>query len=414
MHISIPSSIALTLTLLFAPAPAWGGVAGAGGIPDYDFQWSTIGDPGNPAYEGPHDADMRILGRGDVDYEYRMSTREVTTAQWIEFVNTFSTQSQTLSAQFSDFHSQGDMTDPSYNGPGHRYQVNPLPGAADMPVTGMSFRNASLYTNWLHHGKPSDFALIQSGAYDASTFGVAPGDGFTGLSDQVVRSPGAKFWIPNASEWKKATHWDPNKDGPGAGGWWENQYSSDTAPVPGLPGEPGAQTSAGVELQLHVVFGIPLGSYPDAVSPWGLLDTSGAASELLEGWWEPEAPFTSLPFTGQDAGPIGFGSRLDKVVGFGTFTGGDGGHPNIGLRIASAVPALSSVFVLCGGTTWLSSRRKRACIRRRQDYLFMQPRAHNHDDHRSADARFQASGSSEDSPLTVRSVRLSVQSYRSA
>ena len=349
--------IAAACVTFLAPALVYSSVPG-GTVPDYDFQWSTIGDPGNPGYYGPGSGDLSRLGRGDVDYEYRMSTREVTTAQWIEFVNTFSTQSQALSTRFSGFLSQGEMSDPTYDGPGRRYQVNSLPGAADMPVTNISFRTAALYANWLHHGKPSDFGAIQDGAYDASTFGEAPGEGYTGLSDQVVRSPGAKFWIPNSSEWKKATYWDPNKDGPGAGGWWENQYSSDTAPVPGLPGEPGAQTSAGLDLQSHILFAIPLGSYPDVQSPWGLLDTSGAASELLEGWWESQAPFSSLPFTGQDAGRISTGSRLDRVVGFGTFTGGDSGDPDVGLRIASAVPAPSSVFVLCGGTTIPFSRRR--------------------------------------------------------
>lgn len=61
--------------------------------PDYGYQWATITHPGNrhvnaqegpnfhPPYSGPN---LRI---GRVDYIYRIATTEVTTGQYLEFVN---------------------------------------------------------------------------------------------------------------------------------------------------------------------------------------------------------------------------------------------------------------------------------------------------------------------------------------
>jgi len=48
----------------------------------------TSGASGSPAYKGP-DPTGRVTGRGSVGYEFKLSRTEVTTAQWVEFYNTF-------------------------------------------------------------------------------------------------------------------------------------------------------------------------------------------------------------------------------------------------------------------------------------------------------------------------------------
>ncbi|MCA9274260.1 MAG: hypothetical protein KDA31_14590, partial [Phycisphaerales bacterium] len=54
--------------------------------PDYGFNFITIGDVGNAAYDGPDQRGV-VTGRGSVDYEYRIARTEVTTGQFVEFLN---------------------------------------------------------------------------------------------------------------------------------------------------------------------------------------------------------------------------------------------------------------------------------------------------------------------------------------
>lgn len=147
------------------------------------------------------------------------------------------------------------------------------------PVFGLSWRDAAMYANWMHNDRNSDPASLWGGAYGTSTWNDHPATQFT---DQLTHEPGARFWIPTLDEWMKATFYDPNRHGDGSGGWWRYCSSSDDPPVPGLPGVPGATTSAGIDLPDLTVFDLPLGSYPSALSPWGLLDTSSGAAEWLE------------------------------------------------------------------------------------------------------------------------------------
>lgn len=237
-----------------------------------DIDWVVIGDPNNVAYHNQWGG--VVDGRGSVPYEYRIGRYEVTTAQWMEFVNTFSTQSDDM-RHFGIPFSWGAIADGEYNGPGTRWKINPwMPDAASHPVHGIDWRIAARFCNWLHNGKSSDLSTIEDGAYDAGTFSLN-GDGT--FNDQATRHPGARFWIPSLDEWAKAAHYDPNYDGPGRGGWWIYPGGSDDALVPGHPGE--GDTSATLYLEGEH---IPLGAYGHVASPWGLLDLSGGTMEWTE------------------------------------------------------------------------------------------------------------------------------------
>lgn len=237
-----------------------------------DLDWVVIGDPGNPAYPGGPEGEL--AGRGSVDYVYRISRLEVTSAQWLEFINIFAPQ--------SDNH--GGFLRPSFSGirpvpgaPSGVYELDPyIENAAMVPVYGLTWREVAYYVNWLHNDKSPEWDAIMSGAYDASTFG----DDYPYFTDQQVHSPGAKFWIPTIDEWLKAGYYDPNMFGNHQGGWWSFPGSSDIPLIPGVPGE--GETSAGeFETPLWAIY-FPLGSYPYVQSPWGLLDVSGGAREWLE------------------------------------------------------------------------------------------------------------------------------------
>ncbi|GIK19400.1 MAG: hypothetical protein DYG93_12220 [Leptolyngbya sp. PLA2] len=115
----------------------------ASGAEDYDFDWVTIGAVGNEPYLGdsPFGPDY-AYGRGRVDSEYRIGRTEVTTGQWLEFVSTFSTQSDDMKTFARPFF-WGAETDPTYDGPGQRYRLRGNMATPELlPVGEISWREA--------------------------------------------------------------------------------------------------------------------------------------------------------------------------------------------------------------------------------------------------------------------------------
>lgn len=321
--------------------------------PSYDFDFATIGVPGNAAYPGGPGPFPPMAGRGSVGYEYRISKMETTTAQWLEFVNTYSV----LGGSWTTFAQPvfwGAVIDPTYSGPGRRYVLNPgIPDADRLPVASITWRDAAQYCNWLHNDKAPTLAAIQNGAYDASTFGnTGPLGTFT---DQRQHHPDAKFWIPMFDEWMKAAHYDPNRFGPGQEGWWDYSYRSDTPPVPGLPGA--GQTSAGLELGAFQEWAIPVGAYPSMASPWGLMDTSGAATEWTEEITDPVHPLWR-GIKGSAAGSAQFGVDPEAAWGWADAFPWSSGHFS-GLRVASSVPSPGTGLVLTVMIVPFLRRRRR-------------------------------------------------------
>lgn len=295
---------------------------------EHGIEFSTIGDPGNPAYQdGPDDPLIEgflhnsINGRGSVPYRYRMSTSEIDTADYLAFYNTFSTQSDALNSLLRPG-TTGFTLDPFYSGPGDRYRLREtLPDAAAAPIS-ISWRQAAMLTNWLHNDRSSDPSAIRNGAYDVSTF-TRNDDG--SFNDQPTRHPDAKFWIPNLDEYIKAVHYDPDKGGRGPG-WWAFPHSSDEPAVSGLPGE--GETIRGVTQEAFRAFfdndlltssGLPNGLYPDTQSPWGLIDVLGGEIEYIEDYFDSDvlAPLGQRfrSYKGLDNNFIEFGATPSYPAG---------------------------------------------------------------------------------------------------
>ena len=311
------------------------------GTPGYDFDWVTISDPKNSAYEGGPFG--QLAGRGSVDYLYRIGRFEVTSGQWLELLNTFGIVGDPHGFRFTS--SDGIQQDFSYGGPGIQFKlIDELPNAAMIPVVGISWRKFARYVNWLHNDKAPTLEALDSGAYDTSTWGQDPDTNL--FTDAATHEPGAKFWIPTIDEWLKAAHYDPNRYGAGQGGWWQYSNGSNAPLIAGPPGI--GQTSAGYVAgpgELSEFF-IPLGSYPEVQSPWGLLDVSGGAAEWTEDWLFPEFP-RYRTINGAPAGEWLFsGIDLDLIYRH------TDGLPHLnglgvgGLRIASA--AIPDVVVFEG------------------------------------------------------------------
>ena len=344
-----------TVVSLLVGIGALVGSAQAGPVPDYDFDWAVIGDINNPAMDGA-DIDYSMRGRGSVGYRYRISKNEVTTAQWLEFVNSYSTQSDKM-RWFGAPSFWGARLDSSYSGPGNRWVLRTdVENASRLPVFSISWRDAARYVNWLHNGKGTSLSAIANGAYDTSTFTEQDDGDFITFNDQRTRSAGARFWIPSLDEWVKAAHYEPrNLDGTG-GRWWRYVDGGEDILVPGLP-EDGGQTTVGMEAFSNGewIFDKPLGMYEDVVSPWGLLDVSGGASEWTE---EIEGIGGRAEHRVYDGGPAGGWpgqiDRLDEWNFASPFHA-----PLTGLRIASTVPSPGPLGGLLAASSTLLRRRKR-------------------------------------------------------
>ncbi len=206
---------------------------------DSEFRWAVITDVGNAPYTssgigGPRGGLVYPFaeGRGSVDYVYRISTLEVTTTQWMEFLNAIAPLQPTALTWGRPSH-WGAEDDPSQPSGNYRLRSD-VPNAGMIPVHAVSWRHAAMYVNWLCNDKRATLSAIANGAYDISTFGENP-DGT--ITDQLTHNLDAKYWIPTYDEWIKAAHYDPNKNGEGQGGWWRFMYSQDTALTYGWPGE---------------------------------------------------------------------------------------------------------------------------------------------------------------------------------
>ncbi len=307
-------------------------------IDDYDFNWLTISDVGNVAFEG--DRFGNFEGYGSVDYEYRVAPTEITSTQYLEFVNAYwpyYTDYPLFSGHFTgsylNWYGNGNYVISEH------YENAPI---------NMAKRNAARYCNWLHNGKINDEWAFLTGAYDATTF-TKNQDGT--YNDDYTRLDGAKYWIPSVSEWFKATYYDPDKDGPGQGGWWDHSYSSDTPPIIGLPDDDGeTNTSLSHEFPENEILTVEM--YPHMKSPWGLLDTSGGVAEYAE-----DRPYASGYYFGAGIND-GVYSNYDQIGTFRLEHWMDWALIGVGLRIGSQIPTPSTLMVLTLLTGCSIFRRK--------------------------------------------------------
>lgn len=313
--------------------------------PDYGFTWSTITHATNrhaneieapqlyPPYSVP------ALPLGGVDHEYRIATTEVSVSQWFEFVQAYAPCWQgnpndlTFTSLWIDW--QGGTT----------YSIRP--GAENRPA-GMSWRVAARYVNWLHNDKRLDQDAFENGVYDTSTFSTNPDHTF---NDQPVHSPDARFWISTLDEWTKAVYYDPNRYGEGQDGYWMYPNGTNTPLIPGYP-EDGGQTSAGLSPGAPNAHWLDIGSYPDVLTPWGLVDASGGVGE----WCETiSRDFSTRAIKGSAQYSIipEFLDRVDVINGTSPDVGG-----LIGIRLASVVPGPGALPGLVLGILIFATRKR--------------------------------------------------------
>lgn len=305
----------------------------------------TVGAVGNAPWQGNGTPGDRAVGRGSVNYEYRIGKYEVKSNEWAEFF------AAALNRPAGDSipHVVAPFTTGGF--------ANPWAA-----TSGITWRTAAIYCNWLHNGKATNREAFLSGAYDVSTFGFATPFGF---SDQRERSPGARYFIPSWDEWLKAAHYDPNKlNGDGSvGGWWVSSNSTDIpltyGPPPSFGGDGTGMANGGFNLPGFAEIQIPLNSYPTVQTPWGLIDAAGMTSEWTE---YVLGAGNSLEARGADGSAWtsseGVAYISDTIYELGVGEAPDFGRLLTGFRVAAAIPA-PPVFALGLGVVIMASRRRR-------------------------------------------------------
>lgn len=283
---------------------------------------------------------------GAVDYSFRITRTEVTNTQYFEFIDLYTKTPGAVGRP--GIWGSGIWVD------GYDPRGDPIlsirPGFEQIAAN-PSFEYAARYANWLHNGRGMRQEDFDTGVYDMSTFGVDPVTGER--TDQIARSSGATFFIPTIHEWTKAVHYDPDRYGPGEEGYWTYPDGGEDLLVAGPPGDPGAETSAGIVFT-HGVDWVEVGQYPDVTSPWGLLDASGGFEEVTESVSDMHRRYRFAAGSSFTALDLSLEDRLDW------YTQARPGN-STGFRIASVVPAPSGVAVFV--TTFIvygSSRRRKS------------------------------------------------------
>lgn len=296
-------------------------------VPDFGFNWRTIGAPGNRATIPSEVPIWPELETGSVDYEYRLMRTEVTTEQYYEFLTAYIPFSGGLSGAIGN---TGLWIYHDGSGGFHMF-----PGTNHWPATA-SWRMAARMANWLHNGKVQEAWAFETGAYDTSTFTQNP----DGTYNDAPHLPGATIWIPSANELVKGHYYDPHRYGEGQGGYWLSPNGTNEELLPGLP-ENGGQTNADLTIWYPDMRGMNVESYPLVQSPWGLLDGSGGEKE----WTETRRPLTDDHWViGSRFGGLGLYDRLDMRMAF------DPAFDWAGFRFASVVPqpgVLCVIGVVC-------------------------------------------------------------------
>lgn len=329
-----------------------------GGPDELGISWATIGAPGNrhtEAWELPNTPPLDpplVNPMGGVKHRYRMATTEVTNGLWFQYVQAyrpyvgseFASQSFTGGAIiFMGFESSGL---PRYT----------LSQHFENTAVRIGWRHAARFVNWLHNGTPTGDDLTEAaftqGVYDAATFTTNP-DGT--INDNTTAAKGAKYWIPTQDEWIKAAYYDPNRYGEGEGGYWPQPNGQVEPLVPGFPGEPGAQTSAGIHPKAPGpgTGPIPVGAYPDVNAPWGLLDVSGGAPE-----WTSTLGYGPVNIIGMFSHGTANGTVMHEYFDMIDIFGLGRPHDQRGVRLASPIPNLGTAYLLVAFPIYLSNRRR--------------------------------------------------------
>ena len=172
----------------------------------------TVGDAGNAADP------TGFKPMGAVGYAFQIQKFEFTNAEYVDFLNAVGgTNPNGIYSSSMSSEARGGITQAGAS-PNFTYAVKANMG--DKPVNYVSRFEAARVANWLHNGRSTNPALLETGAYTLNdeTFQII---GFN-------KNAGATYWVPSDDEWYKAAYY---KGGGLAAGYWAYPTKSDTEPT---------------------------------------------------------------------------------------------------------------------------------------------------------------------------------------
>jgi formylglycine-generating enzyme required for sulfatase activity len=260
-------------------------------------------------------------GKGAVACNFRIGKYEVNNNQYAAFLNAAAADDpHSLYSTNMSFNDHGGI---ERSGAPGEYTYAVKPGLGHQPVVWVDFYDALRFCNWLHNGQPTgpqDTTTTEDGAYSLTPEAL--------FAQNVVRNPGARFWLPSDDEWYKAAYHQPAEADGDPGNYWLFPTRSNDAPISEPP--PGGVNSANACCETGRM-ATDVGAYTKARSFYGTFDQAGNVQE----WTEWTSDFVLLPYRRVRGGSWNYNEFYSQSSDF-EFDTTDYDAAGIGFRVAGA------------------------------------------------------------------------------
>jgi sulfatase modifying factor 1 len=230
----------------------------------------NAGNAGNALYYGTF---------GSVGYNYNIGKYEVTTAQYVNFLN-----HKAQSDPYGLYNTNMDTANNQYGcniirtGSSGSYSYSVAGDWANRPVNFVSYWDSCRFANWLNNGQGN--GSTETGIYALG--------GYNGnFGSTIQRNVGVGGWaVTSVDEWYKAAYYDPNK--PGGAGYWLYPTKSDTMPGNQVLGiDPGNSANYSNVFNNTSTIGSPyyrtnVGEFENSAGAYGTFDMAGNVYEWNE------------------------------------------------------------------------------------------------------------------------------------
>ncbi len=233
------------------------------------------------------------MGVGGVNYRYNVGEMEITTAQWVTFLNTVDPMGKNkhhlwdVAESASVWPKYGSINRNLNADPGFRYYVA-SPGWANRPYNQADFSRAARFINSLNNGKVlskrvGSVTTVSGTELKVTTYTVRLSTNtetgmYTMSNRKATRNAKKGFALTSQDEWIKAAYYDPN--GGGKFSYWD------------YPTNPGLYVNCAVDHE-----GCADGDQPNAT----IMDANG---NVMNADQQPLASFEAVPGTAPDWCPV--------------------------------------------------------------------------------------------------------------